>query len=314
MRKDIKAINEAYLKATSFINEQVQRYTPNLDQIYRGYPHDRLIEVSHPSYLDVEDENAEPVDVLFVFLYEPGDAGDYDTPPTSDSLEFLGSFYNDEYVDINEDDVYEATAKAQQEIAAGEDEEGSYEGGEYNEQDSEYNERGVVQHQNLLIKDVLDKFDEHMNELNGAGSPDYDEILNLIHKGDIEEAVNVLGDSYFLNNGEEIPRIEDYLQSVYDDIEFIMGDESPLHGSGDVAGLEDALDSEDEEYGHEIGSESDEQRLNRLYDEYDEALMRDDMASAREIGLEIAELTGDQNDDEYGSHESEEYGDEHNYV
>lgn len=71
---------------------------------------------------------------------------------------------------------------------------------------------------------------------------------------------------------------------------------------------------EDEEYGDEIGSESDEQRLNRLYDEYDEALMRDDMASAREIGLEIAELTGDQNDDEYGSHESEEYGDEHNYV
>ena len=197
MRKDIKAINEAYLKATSFINEEVQSRTPNLDQIYNRYPHDRLIEVSHPSYLDVEDENAEPVDVLFVFLYEPGDAGDYDTPPTSESLEFLGSFYNDEYVDINEDDVYEATAKAQQEIATGEDEEGSY---------------------------------------------------------------------------------------------------------------------EDEEYGHEVESESDEQRLNRLYDEYDEALMRDDMASAREIGLEIAELTGDQNDDEYGSHESEEYGDEHNYV
>lgn len=197
MRKDIKAINEAYLKATSFINEEVQRRTPNLDQIYKGYPHDRLIEVWHPSYLDVEDENAEPVDVLYVFLYEPSDAGDYDTPPTSESLELLGSFYNDEYVDINETDVEDATAKAHQELATGEDEEGSY---------------------------------------------------------------------------------------------------------------------EDEEYGHEIESESDEQRLNRLYDEYDEALMRDDMASAREIGLEIAELTGDKNDDEYGSYESEEYGDEHNYV
>jgi len=189
MRKDIQAINEAYQRATS---------TPDLKQIFKGYPHDRLIEVWHPSYLDVDDESAEPVDVLYVFLYTPESKGDYDTPTDPSSLRFLGSFYNDEYVDINEDDVYEATAKAQQEIATGEDEEGSY--------------------------------------------------------------------------------------------------------------------VEDEEYGHEIESESDEQRLNRLYDEYDEALMRDDMASAREIGLEIAELTGDQNDDEYGSHESEEYGDEHNYV
>ena len=151
MRKDIKSINEAYLKATSFINEQVQRYTPNLDQIYRGYPHDRLIEVSHPSYLDVEDENAELVDVLYVFLYSPGDAGDYDTPPTSESLELLGSFYNDEYVDINEDDVYEATAKAQQEIATGEDEEG------YGDQDYDYEIEGA--------KSALDQIKDRLHYL-----------------------------------------------------------------------------------------------------------------------------------------------------
>jgi hypothetical protein len=192
MRKDIKALNEAYLKATSSINEQVEGRVPNLDQIYRGYSHDRLIEVTHPSYLDVEDENAEPVDVLFVFLYEPGDAGDYDTPPTSESLEFLGSFYNDEYVDINEDDVYEATAKAQQEIATGEDEEG------YGDEDDE--------------------------------------------------------------------------------------------------------------------TETDEQRLYRLYDEYEEALSVDDTARVREIGLEIAEISNKLDSEEAGSHESEEYGDEHNYV
>lgn len=71
---------------------------------------------------------------------------------------------------------------------------------------------------------------------------------------------------------------------------------------------------EDEEYGDEIESESDEQRLNRLYDEYDEALMRDDMDSAREIGLEISEINAKQIDSDAGSHESEEYGDEHNYV
>ena len=239
MRKDIKSINEAYLKATSLINEEVQSRTPNLDQIYNRYPHDRLIEVSHPSYLDVEDENAEPVDVLFVFLYEPGDAGDYDTPPTSESLEFLGSFYNDEYVDINEDDVYEATAKAQQEIATGEDEEG------YGDQDYDYETEGA--------KSALDQIKDR---------------LHYLSPNQLKELQSIITNEF----------------------------------------------NEDEEYGHEVESESDEQRLNRLYDEYDEALMRDDMASAREIGLEIAELTGDQNDDEYGSHESEEYGDEHNYV
>ncbi len=116
MRKDIKAINEAYLKATSIIKEQVQGNVPSLDRIYKGYPHDRLIEVHHPSYLDVDDENAEPVEVLYVFLYTPESKGDYDTPSTADSLEFLGSFYNDEYVDINETDVEDARAKAYAEV------------------------------------------------------------------------------------------------------------------------------------------------------------------------------------------------------
>jgi hypothetical protein len=192
MRKDIKALNEAYLKATSSINEEVQSRTPNLDQIYNRYPHDKLIEVSHPSYLDVEDENAEPVDVLYVFLYTPASPGDYDTSSTSESLEFLGSFYNDEYVDINEYDEYEATAKAQQEIATGEDEAG------YGDEDDE--------------------------------------------------------------------------------------------------------------------TETDEQRLYRLYDEYEEALSVDDTARVREIGLEIAEISNKLDSEEAGSHESEEYGDEHNYV
>ena len=116
MRKDIKAINEAYLKATSIIREQVQGNVPSLDRIYKGYPHDRLIEVYHPSYLDVDDENAEPVEVLYVFLYTPESRGDYDTPSTADSLEFLGSFYNEEYVDINETDVEDARAKAYAEV------------------------------------------------------------------------------------------------------------------------------------------------------------------------------------------------------
>lgn len=116
MRKDIQAINEAYNKATSIIKEQVQAHTPNLDRIYKGYPHDRLIEIYHPSYLDVEDENAEPVEVMYVFLYTPESKGDYDTPTDPSSLRLLGSFYNDEYVDINETDVEDATAKAYAEV------------------------------------------------------------------------------------------------------------------------------------------------------------------------------------------------------
>lgn len=205
MRKDIKAINEAYSKATSLINEQAQARTPSLDRIYKGYPHDRLIEIYHPSYLDVEDENAEPVDVLYVFLHKPASPGDYDTPPDSESLTLLGSFYNDEYVDINEDDVYEATAKAQQEIATGEDEEGSYEDEEQNDNNGMSDSPEDALYDSLATDGFisLEAFNDLASEVLKKDGYTQDDLENM----SIDDAVGEIGDIFGMQLSIEDDRV-----------------------------------------------------------------------------------------------------------
>lgn len=126
MSKDIRAINEAYTKATTRLNEEAGRdNTPDLSQIYSRYKPSRLIEVWHPTYLNEED--TEPTSILYVFYYDQEDGGDRDTPPVAASLDLLGSFDSDgNYVDVSEEDASEAEGKAWSETESEDAEDCSY--------------------------------------------------------------------------------------------------------------------------------------------------------------------------------------------
>lgn len=117
MRKDIKAINEAYHKATSVINENVAPQR-SLKDLMRGYKNS-FESVLHDTYLSEDDYPDNPTTVLYAFSYRPASKGDYDTPGTAEEVTFLGAFINDETaapVDVDEDDVYDAKQELLREL------------------------------------------------------------------------------------------------------------------------------------------------------------------------------------------------------
>jgi len=105
MRKDIRAINEAYMQATA-----PKRTLSELVKLHG----DRLHIQPHTA-TEVNGQVGD-TEVEFAFKILPGSEGDYDTPGEYAELEPYGAFLDDQPVEVPEEDMYEAKVAAYNEL------------------------------------------------------------------------------------------------------------------------------------------------------------------------------------------------------
>ena len=102
------------------------------------------------------------------------------------------------------------------------------------------------------VAEALKKFDENMNEIGGYGDPDYDKIVELLKQGDVDGATEVVWYAYADQDGGEIRNMDNYIEDLQDEFEYIAqgGDTDDEGGDTDDAyALASAGHGSDEDYG-----------------------------------------------------------------
>jgi hypothetical protein len=83
-------------------------------------------------------------------------------------------------------------------------------------------EEGVdIDKQELMA--VLKQFDEDMNDIGGYGDPDYNSILAALSQGNVDAALDIVYSSYGDQDGGELRNIDNYIESLEDQFNDIVG-------------------------------------------------------------------------------------------
>ena len=103
-------------------------------------------------------------------------------------------------------------------------------------------EEGAMDEMHAEIVDILEKFDENMNEIGGYGDVNYDKIMAALSNGDVEAAVDEVYNSYSDQDGGEIDmdaqiqdlqaNFEHLVQGGFDPLKHI---DNPTQGERDAA-------------------------------------------------------------------------------
>jgi hypothetical protein len=83
------------------------------------------------------------------------------------------------------------------------------------------------------LMDILNRFDENMNEIGGYGDPDFNKILTALSQGDVESAVEEVYANYADQDGGELRDMDNYLEDLEDQFKDLVG------GSDDEGGETD---------------------------------------------------------------------------
>jgi len=103
-------------------------------------------------------------------------------------------------------------------------------------------EEGAMDEMHAEIVDILEKFDENMNEIGGYGDVNYDKIMAALSNGNVEAAVDEVYNSYSDQDGGEIDmdaqiqdlqaNFEHLVQGGFDPLKHI---DNPTQGERDAA-------------------------------------------------------------------------------
>ena len=102
------------------------------------------------------------------------------------------------------------------------------------------------------VLEVLKRFDENMNEVGGYGDPDAKKIIDLLNKGNVESAIDIVYDAYSDQDGGELRNMDSYIEDLQADFEDIAqgGDTDDEGGDTDDGyALASAGFGSDEDYG-----------------------------------------------------------------
>jgi hypothetical protein len=83
-------------------------------------------------------------------------------------------------------------------------------------------EEGAMDEMHSEIVDILEKFDENMNEIGGYGNPDYDKIMTALINRDVESAVEEVWNAYSDQDGGELRNMDNYIQDLESDFKFLI--------------------------------------------------------------------------------------------
>ena len=101
------------------------------------------------------------------------------------------------------------------------------------------------------VVDLLNKFDEDMNEIGGYGDPDYSKIITALRHGDVESAIDIVWDAYSDQDGGELRHKDAYIEDLKDNLDFVINgpDSEPDDNTDDGYALASAGHGSDEDYG-----------------------------------------------------------------
>ena len=101
------------------------------------------------------------------------------------------------------------------------------------------------------VAEILKRFDSDMNEIGGYGDPDADKIVELLRKGDVEGATEVVWYAYADQDGGELRNMDTYIQDIEDQFADLAqgSDEDEGGETDDGYALASAGFGSDEDYG-----------------------------------------------------------------
>ena len=152
-------------------------------------------------------------------------------------------------------------------------------------------EEGAMDEMHAEIVDILEKFDENMNEIGGYGDVNYDKIMAALSNGDVEAAVDEVYNSYSDQDGGEIDmdaQIQD-LQANFEHL--VQGGFDPLkHIDNPTQGERDAAPDVDRgNYGDRAAMMRSAEADGRLRDSIEQNINNgEDMTQVRESATDKA--------------------------